>query len=104
MSDGAQSSGKPTREDLNAKAAELGIANPEGLKNVEAVEAAIAEAEAVPRYSREQVLANARLLTGFSRHFMAGALHGSDAARFTKAEAKRLGERFKEHQPEKVGA
>jgi hypothetical protein len=91
---------KPTREDLNAKAAELGINDPESLKNSGAVEEAIRDAEALPRFSRDEVLANARTLTGFSRNHMIGALHGNERKTFTKAEAVKLGERFETHEAE----
>lgn len=37
----------PTRAELNARAAELGIEKPEKLRNIAAVQAAIAEAEAI---------------------------------------------------------
>lgn len=103
MSDGVQSSsggGKLSREELNAKASELGVENPEDLKNAELVEAAIEAAEAEPRFSRDEVLDHARTLTGFSRNHMVGALHGNDRKTFTKAEATKIAERFGRHKQE----
>jgi hypothetical protein len=105
MGESSQSSGggtkRPTRDELNAKAAELGVDNPESLQNMEEVEAAIQAAEDEPRFSREEVLAHARSLTGHSRNLMAGALHGNDQRHFTKAEAKSLGDKFAKHEQEK---
>jgi hypothetical protein len=98
MGDSAQSTDKPTRDELNAKAAELGINDPEGFKNMELLEEAIRDAEAVPRFSRDEVLANARTLTGFSRNHMVGALHGNDQASFTKDEATKIAEDFENHE------
>jgi hypothetical protein len=89
---------KPSRDELNERAAELGIASPEGLKNMEAVEEAISDAEALPRFSRAEVLDLARSLTGFSRNHMAGALHGNEQKTFTKEEATKIGERFARHE------
>lgn len=91
---------KPSREDLDKKAAELGVQEPEKLKNMEAVEEAIADAEAVPRFSRDEVLGNARTLTGYSRNHMIGALHGDDRTTFTKEEATRAGASFGRHKQE----
>lgn len=101
MGDGTQSSGsKPTREELNAKAAALGVENPEDLDNMGDVEKAIEAAEAEPRFSRQEVLDNARSLTGYSRNHMVGALHGDDRETFTKDEATRTGKEFGEREVE----
>lgn len=94
------SEGTVTREDLDAKAIELGIENPDKLKNMEAVEEAIRDAEADPRFSRDEVLANARTLTGYSRHLMVGALHGVEQETFTRTQAKKLGAAFAKHEQE----
>lgn len=97
MGDG-QSNGstEPTREELDAKATALGVESPEDLKNKEAVEEAIADAERHPRYTRQEVLDNARALTGYSRHLVAGALHGDDSETFSADQAKRLAKQFAE--------
>lgn len=104
MGDEAQTSGAAPssdelkRDELNEKAEALGIQNPEKLKNKEAVEEAIADAEAVSRFSRDEVLEHARPLTGYSRNHMVGALHGNDQESFTKDEATRIGDKFAEHE------
>lgn len=95
MGDSAQSSsGRPTRDELDAKAASLGVESPEDLDNMGEVEKAIEEAEAIPRFTRDEVLDHARSLTGFSRNHMVGALYGEDRETFTKDEATELGQSF----------
>lgn len=86
--------GTPTREELNDRAAELGIASPEKLKNIDAVKEAIADAEAADRFTREEVLEHARSLTGYSRNHMVGALHGNDTETFSREQAKAAAEDF----------
>lgn len=99
---------KLKRPELDSEAKGVGIENPgEDFGNVEEVIEAIlekeaeiaAEAEAVkeaeaqernPRYSREELLANARAITGKRRHFVAGALAGTEQEQFTKLQATKL--------------
>lgn len=47
-----------------------------------------------PRFSREEVLASAREITGYRRHLVAGALAGSDRKSYTRATARKAVEDF----------
>lgn len=62
-------------------------------KEKAAEEAKAAEEEA-PHYALDELLENARTLTGYSRHMLAGALSGSDRKTFTVEEAKAEAKRF----------
>lgn len=92
---GNEQAPKPgTREALDQQARELGIANPDELKNADAVKDAIADAESETRYSHGEVLEESRAITGYSRHHMAGALHEDDRPTLTREQAKDLGDAF----------
>lgn len=85
---------KLNRDELDAYARKLGIDSPEELDNADLVKDAIKRAEAVleeaaaePHYPRQEVLDNARAITGYSRHLVAGALQGNDQEAFSKEEA-----------------
>lgn len=98
---------KLKRPELDAEAAGVGVEKPDEIGNADevieavlakeadnaAAEAAAAEAaerETNPRYNREELLENARAITGYRHHFVAGALEGTDKSKFTKAEATKL--------------
>jgi hypothetical protein len=98
---------KLKRPEADAEARGVGIEDPDTLDNIEAVVEAIIEKEAEiaateaaaaeaaekdrnPRFTREQLLANPRAITGYRRHFVAGALAGTEQAQFTKAQATKL--------------
>lgn len=85
-----------SRDELDSYAEQLGIADAKGLKNADLVKDAIKEVLEEPRYSREQLLTEARPIAGCSRHAMAGALHAADTEQdfFTKTEAVELAEEF----------
>ena len=56
-----------------------------------------------PRFTRNELLANARSLTGYRRHMVAGALSGTTQQTFTKTAARKLVESFA-RRPAETGA
>lgn len=98
---------KLKRPELDAEATGVGVEKPDEIGNAEevieailakeadqaATEAAAAEAaerETNPHYTREELVENARAITGYRSHFVVGALSGTEQKKFTKAEATKL--------------